>query len=73
MPFNNEIKFWLQHEYIEGDRMYIRNVFILSTDVKSAIKDAFGFTVRPASPFKYDVCTQQEGESGHLYWFADIH
>ena len=67
-----DIKFWLQHEYIDGDRMRFHTVYIVSDSIESAIKDAFGFTARPASPFKYDLCSQQEGESGYRYWFANV-
>lgn len=70
MPNNTEIKFWLQHEFIDGDRMRFNTSSIVSYNVESAIKEAFGFTAIPASPFKYDICTQQEGESGYRYWYA---
>jgi hypothetical protein len=62
--------FWLQHEFIDDDRMRFNTVFVSSHDVQSAIRESFGFAVRPASALKYDVCTQQQGDSGHLYWFV---
>jgi hypothetical protein len=71
MPYNTEIRFWLQHEYVDGGYMRFHTVFIVSHDVESAIKEAFGFTGRPASPIKYDVCTQQDGEAGYRYWYAN--
>lgn len=71
MPNNTEIRFWLQHEFLDGDRMRFHTTFIVSYDVESAIKEAFGFIAKPASPFKYDICTQQEGESGYRYWYAN--
>ncbi|MGI2172500.1 hypothetical protein ACROAE_20375, partial [Shewanella sp. MF05960] len=69
MPNNTEIRFWLQHEFLDGDRMRFHTTFIVSYDVESAIKEAFGFIAKPASPFKYDICTQQECESGYRYWY----
>ena len=68
---NTEFRFWLQHEFIDGDRMRFHTTFIVSYDVESAIREAFGFSVRPASPMKYDLCSQQEGESGYRYWYLN--
>jgi hypothetical protein len=63
--------FWVQYEYVdlEEDCFKIQTTFIVSDSVEGAIREAFGFTPRPASPLKYDVCSQEEGEAGYRYWF----
>lgn len=35
-----------------------------------AIKLEFGKNVVPASPVKFDFCTQESDENGYLYWLA---
>jgi hypothetical protein len=63
--------FWVQYEYVdlEENRFKIQTTFIVSDSVENAIREAFGFNPRPASPLKYDVCSQEEGEAGYRYWF----
>lgn len=65
-------KFWLQCATIDtsNNTLKVHTSFIVSTSVEDAIKEVYGFVPRPASPIKYDVCSQEQGEAGYRYWFT---
>ena len=65
-------KFWLQCATIDtsNNTLKVHTSFIVSTSVEAAIKEVYGFVPRPASPIKYDVCSQEQGEAGYRYWFT---
>lgn len=58
--------FWVLAEKNEGRGITARNVDSISPE--QAIKDEFGVDVKPASPFKFDFCTQESNENGYRYW-----
>lgn len=60
-------KFWVCAEQTEFQKtISVRTVH--ATSAEDAIFSEFGVQVKPASPFKYDFCTQESTENGYRYW-----
>lgn len=60
-------KFWVCAEQTALQKtITVRTVHAISPE--EAILSEFGVSVKPASPFKYDFCTQESTENGYRYW-----
>lgn len=69
-----ERTFWLSYGKYDPETHSVKfhNSMVVSTSVEDAILEVYGFSPVPASPLKYDVCTQEQGEAGYRYWFAGM-
>ncbi len=59
-------KFWVLAVKFGHQNITVNNV--IARTPEQAIKSKFWDRVKPASPFKFDFCTQESTENGYRYW-----